>query len=373
MATEDETLNEGQQAPESGDEGQPTGGPETGETGDTGADSGAEGDTPPAPSIGDSLRKAIAAQQEGQQGQPATGQPATGQQAQPQPPADTTPVPTSWGAAAREHWANLPPEVKAAIAKRETEVRQGFTSKGEELKQAQTVARDVVGVIGPYKDYLQANGGLPHIGRLLEAGRAITTGDVNQRAAALGNLMVSSGIGLGAFTEFLKANPAMLEQVKQTRPVGGQPGPVQQPQGMTPQQVQAMVQKELAQGGRQSQEKEAVASVEKFLEAKPEFFDLVKDRVLDGVAAAVNRNEKPDVGDLYEAACWANPEIRKLLMANPERLTGKAPPAKKKAAATSVSGSPGGNPAKTAPGKKMSIRDSLIKNFREAGHNVEGM
>ena len=345
-------------------EGDPTPSPETGAEGQTGGDTPPDGGTPDNASIESLLRDGFG---KASKDTPAAGKPDTGADKAPQGEKIPDP-PQSWGALAREEWAKLPKAVRDMALAREKEFSQGFTDQGGRLRRAEDAAAMFGGILRPFEDYLRANGGIgTAVKEALETGRAITSGDVNQRAQAVSQVLAKSGIGIKGLTEFLSNNPAALGAVQQGKAIDGNP---QQGQQMTPQQIQQMINKGIQDGlaastTRQS-ENAVMGEVQKFKATKPEFLDQVSAQMVDNISAVVAKGQKPDVKAIYEAACWANPEIRQLLMANPDRLkTGSAGSPAKTAAASSVSGSPGGSVKKEVKGGD--VRDILEDQFREKG------
>ena len=350
MADDDIEPTAGAEAEPSGD---PTPSPETGAEGQTEPPGGQIDGVEPDPSLREMLDKQFA-------GKPADPAPP----APPAPPADIPGAPNSWGGGAKGHWAALPQEVRDEVLRREDAFNKGFSGQGEKLRAAEDAAAHIGGVLRPFEDYIKANGGLSQaLTGLLETGRAVTTGAPAQRAAAVADVLARSGIGVRGLTEFLEANPSVLEGVQQGRPVN-QP---QQPVGLTAQDVQKAVQEAMAGQQRKQVEDATLAKMREFEAGKPEHFHAVKEAMFDAITAAVGAGRVPDVKAIYEQAIWGNADIRaKLLAAEKGKPDETKQAAKKKDAASSVTGAPGGQQRRDEKGR-FTVREALESAFDEHG------
>ena len=248
-------------------------------------------------------------------------------------------APASWRPDVREHWAALPAEVRAEVARREAEVQRTL----QETAEARRMTEQLQNVIRPYEMFIKAEGSNPlqAIDNLMSTAARLRTGTAPELAQMVAGIVKQFGVGRfgNNFIEQLDSalagevprNDAQSAQVQQI--LQQQLAPVQQ--FMSQFQQQQMAQQQAAQ-------QQAVGEVQQFL-SKAEFGEDVREEMADIMELSQRRGREVSLQDAYRQACLVNPKVRSVLEArakakSAQTLTGAAQ--KAKAAAVSVSGSP---------------------------------
>lgn len=251
-----------------------------------------------------------------------------------QPTPDAPKPPPGWSPEAKATFGTLPPEVQAAVSKREAEIDAGFKIlqdyKGLEqftplVRQAGTTHVEVMRRAVEWEQALQRD----PISVVREVARI---GGVDLRALAAGQ-----------------------PQAAPATPITAAP-----PQA--PQSVDAIVDQKL-------REREASNQVEAFLSdpANTHAKDVMEDMV-----ALISAGRAKDLKAAYDMACWANPTVREALIsqrapaAPPVPKVNPADQARKASRSITGSSAPG---ASRAPGgnKPMSIREALEDAWASSG------
>ncbi|MBX5008141.1 hypothetical protein [Rhizobium lentis] len=259
-----------------------------------------------------------------------------------QPTASSHRVPPGWSQEAKAQFATLPPEVQAAVSKREEEVDRGFRVlqdyKGLEeftpiVKQAGTTHADVMR-------------------KAIDWENALIRDPVN----TVINVARMAGVNLQALVA------GQQDQILQRRPQQAQQQPTPQPVN-----VEATVEQVLRKRDTQSQ-------VEAFLSDPA---NVHAEAVLDDMVALISAGRASSLKDAYDAACWMRPDIRQQLISQAapanqvqDQNTQKAAAADQaRRASRSISGSSAPGPTQgAAAAQPTSIRDSL----RSALHAARG-
>lgn len=291
-----------------------------------------------------------AAAAKAEQAKPAANQaPAAQQTSQAQPQASEQQssanahrVPPGWSAEAKAHFGALPPEVQAAISKREQEVDNGFRVlqdyKGLEeftplVRQAGTTHADVMR-------------------RAIDWERSLQQDPVNT-VLHVANM---AGVNLRALVA------GQQDQVLQRRPQQGQPQSSPQPVN-----VEATVEQVLRKRDTETQ-------VNAFISDPA---NVHAEAVLDDMVALISAGRASSLKDAYDAACWMRPDIRQQLISQAAPANTVQDQTSQRAAAAdqarrasrSISGSSAPGPSQGAgAGQPTSIRDSL----RSAMHAARG-
>lgn len=227
--------------------------------------------------------------------------------------------PSSWSADAKEHFAKLPPDLQAIVAKRESEREGLLTQKSQEFAEKNKAYEPIEQIIAPRRQVWAMNG--------------------MTEAQALNQLF--------ALSDFASRTPEQFVQW-----FAGQHGiDLSKASGSDGEQhyvdpaIAAMQQKLYAieQHTRNLENQRFQAAIDSF-KAEPghEYFEDVREHM----AALLERKKAKDMEDAYDQAVWANPETRGKLLAAKEaeaeakRLAdAKEAAAKaKKAAGTRVNG-----------------------------------
>ncbi|MBY3445517.1 hypothetical protein [Rhizobium laguerreae] len=271
----------------------------------------------------------------------ATAAPQTPAVAPEQQPAATTHrVPPGWSAEAKAQFGTLPPEVQAAVAKREQEVDNGFRVlqdyKGLEeftpiVRQAGTTHADVMRKAIDWEQSLIRDpiNTVIHVARM-------------------------AGVNLQALVA------GQQDQMLQRRPQQAQQQPTPQPVN-----VEATVEQVLRKRDTETQ-------VNAFISDPA---NVHAEAVLDDMIALISAGRASSLKDAYDAACWMRPDIRQQLISQtaqpaPDPNAQRAAAADQaRKASRSISGSSAPGPSRDATANQQtSIRDSL----RSAMHAARG-
>lgn len=287
------------------------------------------------------------------------------------PSEETTSVPHSLPAPLKAAWASLPKEWQTAFLKQEDSVK---TAKDEWAPKAQRLNRwDEI--LAPRRERLQLAG--------MDEFQAVQTlfaaQDLLERDAptALRYLARSYGVDLS-------------QLAPQTSPTGAAPAPAEPGHAPAPpvapqtdpalqalfQEVstlkQTLTAREQAEASRHLSD--AQAAVAKF-EADPK--NLYFSNVRQDVAELLRSGRAETLEQAYEQACWANPEIRQLLITEQtqaaRRSADEAVARQKAEAAQRASGSVTGAPtpgARPPSGPVGTVRESLLAAMQEHGTAV---
>ncbi|RXT18763.1 hypothetical protein B5P46_28135 [Rhizobium leguminosarum] len=267
----------------------------------------------------------------------ATAAPQTPAVAPEQQPAATTHrVPPGWSAEAKAQFGTLPPEVQAAVAKREQEVDNGFRVlqdyKGLEeftpiVRQAGTTHADVMRKAIDWEQSLIRDpvNTVIHVARM-------------------------AGVNLQALVA------GQQDQILQRRPQQAQQQPTPQPVN-----VEATVEQVLRKRDTETQ-------VNAFISDPA---NVHAEAVLDDMVALISAGRASSLKDAYDAACWMRPDIRQQLISQtaqpaPDPNAQRAAAADQaRKASRSISGSSAPGPTRgAAADQPTSIRDSLRSAMR---------
>ena len=250
----------------------------------------------------------------------------TGEAAAPAEEAPKTAAPTAWPKEAKEAWQALPPQVQAAVLKRETDVQKGV----DELKGKYA---EIDGAIAPHIDAIRRHGHTP-------------AQAVNQMFSWFHALAGNPDVAFPALLRSFNFDPRRL--VPQAQPQAAQPGnqqppaaavgadgkPVAQPADAVPPAVQNYINQitnKLSQlenafsqkiGAVESTfQQQSEAKTQEVLmgwaKDKPHF---EKVRVLMSQLIASGavplKDGRVDLDGAYDAAIYANPEVRGALQAD---------------------------------------------------------
>ena len=259
-------------------------------------------------------------------------------------PTDIRPPP-GWSPASKVAFANLPDSVKTDIAKRESEVNQGFAK------------------LADYK-------GLEPFTELAKRNGTTITEAVKNYNAFENSLNKDLVGGVGMICERYGQHPlAIANEI--IRRYGGTPAQIGSAGNQAPAQNGidlSPIQRELAELRsymQNDQQTRLDQTIEQFKsDPAHTFFDNVRPQM----AALLESGFAKDLKEAYDAACWANPEIRDLLIKQQSSGNGQAAQVASNAAAATqarraakaVTGAP--SPGfKEAPkeGQRMSIRDNI--------------
>lgn len=253
--------------------------------------------------------------------------------------------PNGWSAEAKAKWHELPPEIMAAVAQRESDLGRAAGKMDEE----RSLGRDFQKIFQPYIPILQAEGTTPQqaVSSLLNTAYILRAGSPQQKKTALMETAKQFGIEL---------TPDTNSSVSTVPP------------------ELAAVQQELAQlkGLLNSRETQAQSASEAQMRQEIDTFaadsaNVHFAEVRADMAALLSAGRAKDLKTAYDMACWARPDIRSSLQA---QLRAEDERKKREAAeearrkAISVTGAPG---ITNAPGAgERSLRQELEANMAAA-------
>lgn len=271
-------------------------------------------------------------------------------------------APQSWKPETREHWASLPPEVKAEVARRERE----FAVTMQETADQRRFADAVMKTIAPYEHFIRAEGGnhLLAIDSMMSTAARFRTGTAPEVANLVGYLVNQFGVGRfgNGFIEML--DHALVGQTPQVDP--------------REQQIRAKIEQEIApvrqfmnelNQAKYEQEVQlqqaAGGEVQGFL-SNHEFAMDVKDDMADLIEMASKRGRQMSLDEAYDRACRAHPEISKVFA---KRDQANAASSRNQIAqrARAASVSVGGAPTPSPSGGQQGDLRSVIENAWVSG------
>lgn len=258
-------------------------------------------------------------------------------------------APDAWSPAAKAKFAELPPDIQAEIARRESEVHKGFTSQDEHRRLGKTFEQ----AITPYLPMIRAEGSDPiqAVQEMLQTAYTLRTATPAQKQEMFINLAQQFGVDMNSvFQRLAYGQPQANPQVSALE-----------------QQVQQLQQR-LTQGDQRAQADEQAQigqQIESFASDQKNVFyaDVRAD-----MAALLRLGRAQTLQEAYDMACWARPDIRPHLLQQQDQQRAtelKAKTDKARAAGASIAGSPTGSAGAVAPHER-SLRDELRANFRAA-------
>jgi len=243
--------------------------------------------------------------------------------------------PISWKASVREHWKDLPKEVKDEITRREQNINTGMQKNSEAAQYGHAFNQ----VMQPFQHFVQASGmnTLQAVQNVMQTATGLQGGAPQHKVQIVHDLIRQYGVDIGALDQMLTGG-----QVNEKGEVVPDPNL----------QVQAQIQEAMApinqflqgqQQNLQSQQYEAQqtanTNVDTFAaDPKNEFYEDVKLDMADLLDLASKHGRPLTIPQAYTRACAANPDISTVM----EGRTAAQTIARKKVAASSVTGSPSG-------------------------------
>ena len=244
--------------------------------------------------------------------------------------------------AAREVWKDTPQAMKEAIAKREKDYAAGIQQYAEDAKRAKAMDR----TLAPYSQLFAMNGGPQNVmPGLLQTASILQMGSPQQKAQTLANLVKQFDVPIDHLDsalvgETIEANPN--DQIQRA---------IQQ--AMAPYQ-QYMMSQQRAQQGQIQSDLQNFAS-----DPANEFYNDVRNEMADILEVYAKQGREITLKDAYNRACMMRDDIRALIEARSNRQAS----ASRRAAASSVSGSPGAPPG---PKEPDSLREAIELAWSEA-------
>ena len=228
-------------------------------------------------------------------------------------------APASWKPDAREHWGQLPENVRAEISRRETEVQRTLQDTAEARKTAEAVMR----TIAPYEAFIKAENSNPlqAIDNLMATAAKLRTGTAPELATMVAGIVQQFGVGrFGA--SFIEAlDSALSGQAPRVDPQQAALDQVLN-QRLAPMQ-QLLTRFEQAQQAQQHQvAQQAQSEVEQFL-ARAEFGNDVREDMADLLENAQRRGQSMTLADAYKKACMMSDSVRSVLVQRQQAQRGQ--------------------------------------------------
>lgn len=247
--------------------------------------------------------------------------------------ATVEPAPRGLSPAMRDHWKTLDSQTQAEFKRYEDRIAGMAQKYANDARRAQAMDK----VMQPYSQLMAMNGGPQNIlPGLLQTGAALQTGNEVERARTVAGLINQFKINPAQVADFLKGttpNPSPEDHVAQL--VNKQLQPMQK-------QLQQYQMRE--QQMRQQGQQQIKSELENFAQAN-EFYADVRESMADVMDIAVRNGREMTLQQAYDAACWQNPEIRKILTARQSQ--GQVQ--QRKRAASSIHGTPSGEGSSSPP------------------------
>lgn len=281
--------------------------------------------------------------------------PAAGQATQPAPgqigaPSADNKPPVSWTPAEREHWGKIPPEAQAAIRRRDLETSRALN----ESAQSRKFQTEFVDVVKPFAHLIRARNSTPlqAVKNLMETAAGLTTGNQQQKAIIVAEILDNYGVDIKTLDEVLSKRPAnpnagagalppQLESV--LRPIHDFMGRMEQGRAQHIRQIQ-----------------ESAAKTVEEAESNLPFFEDLREDIADFMEVAASRGQELTIQQAHTMAVNFRPDIKKIIdqRARAERVN-KDPSkvAKSKRAASSINGVPRGGTG--GDGKVKTRRQAL--------------
>lgn len=260
-------------------------------------------------------------------------------------------APIDWPAEVKEQWANLPPDVQAAVAARERHINETLEHTAG-VRHAYDSFNQMIAPFEPLMVAENITDPMEAIHGLLTTTAQLAVGSPQQKAERIASLIAHYSVDIGMLDSMLAGeapNPAVsqFEQMLNQRlaPVDDLVRRAQQAEANHNQQTQA----------------EAGQSIQSFA-SNPDniFFNEVRNTMADFLDMAAQQGHNMSLEEAYQRACLADPDVAPRYTS---RMQGQAPDLSGKAnAASSVSGNPAGGSA-GGDLSDLSLRDTIAAQF----------
>ena len=279
-------------------------------------------------------------------------------------------APQSWKPEEREHWKQMPVAAREAVARREAEIVRGLSEASEAKRGIEAIR----GVIAPYMANIQAANGGDVVGSMkafFDYDNRLRHGNQIEKAQAVTALIKSYGVDINALDSELAGaphDPRTQQQTELQAALQRELAPMQQHL----QQLQARDQ-ERTQYSQQQFTTKVASAIDQFA-AQPEnkHFHTVASDMADILDFVSGRGQNMSLKEAYETACWQNPKVRSMMIAEQQNQTiGERTQTAHRArqAAVGVTGSPrvGALPVVAGGGKDDRLGDIRAAFDAQAG------
>lgn len=256
--------------------------------------------------------------------------------------------PVGWKADAREAWGAVPPAAQQAIAAREKEVSVLMQNTSESRRAAKMFAE----AITPYQSTMQNLGydsPVEAVKGVMQSADAMMRGTTSQKAAAAAQIIKDFGIDINALDSALVGADVTPSQTQPSNEVSPEM-----------QEIRDFMQLQKTQQLNSQEQARTTAhqEVDTFTQSA-EFISDVRMDMADLLDLAAGRNETLSMDDAYHKACMMNPTVSKVIQQREKQTASNENAtllAKKRTAASSVTGNRAGNTTARGP---QSITESL--------------
>lgn len=257
-------------------------------------------------------------------------------------------APQGWSAAMKAKFSGLEPDVQAEIIRRENDFHKMVTKHDGELR----LGKELQSVINPYMAIIQAEGGTPAtaVQSLLNTAYVLRTGSPTQKAQLLQQIASDYGIDMGMQPQHGQQEHNPLQYIQQLQSeINNLKGQLS-PERLT-QQLQEIKNDDMVR-----------TEIQAFA-ANPanQHFEKVKSMM----AYMLDNGVVSNLQEAYDAACYANPEIRSTMLNTQkadEAAKRKSEVEAKKKAAASITGSPSILSGNNTPPSDRTLREELEAN-----------
>lgn len=265
--------------------------------------------------------------------------------------------PQSWTPAEREHWTKVPAAAQAAIQRRELETSRVLN----ESANSRRFQSEFVNVVKPFAHLIRARNSTPlaSVKNLMETAAGLTTGNMEQKAQIVCEILDNYGVDI-----------KVLDEVLSKRPISSNRGAAAIPPGFETalrpvHEFMDRVEQGRAQHIQQLQES-AARTIEE-AQSKLEFFEDLKEDIADFMEVAAARGQELTIEQAHKMAVNFRPDIKKIIDQRAKAARINQDPkkiARSKKAASSIHGAPRGGSG--GDGKVKTRREVLSDAFDDA-------
>lgn len=250
--------------------------------------------------------------------------------------AEKVPPSLHWGAAAAEHWSELPDPVKQQILKREKDIERKIQENG----RAANLGKKFADALRPYQQVLQMEGADPvtAVANLGRVSQTLRMGTPQEKAQTVASIIKDYAVDIATLDTVLSAQ------------LNGQPVPQQSAQPNIQEEVQRALQPMLEQ--QRNQQRQRTQQELSAFAKKAEFFPYVRQQMATIMEVGARNGQQVSLAEAYKQACIGNREVQQVLMKRSKErklLQGKKAAETRQNAASTVRGAPSGGTAPTAP------------------------
>jgi hypothetical protein len=300
-----------------------------------------------------------------ERGQFTSAAPAEGIQPAPKPGPKIDRGPASWRPDVREHWSQLPEDVRNEVLRREHEIQRAMQESSEARKSYESMAR----VIEPYQAFIKAEGATNEqaVENLMATAARFRTGTGPEVAQMVAGIVKNFGVGRFGPGFIGQLDAVLAGQQVQVDP---QQAAFQQAldQRLAPMQQMLNQFQQAQQYAQERTSNQAQSEVMNFLQTA-EFGEDVRQEMADLLELANRRGENITLTDAYRRACLSNDRIvevlkRRQAATQAQASTDAARRARSAAVQVSSSAAPMGQPVEGTNDVRSAIEAAIAMTAR---------